>query len=96
MLSSDIYVACCLDIRPEGLAQNEKPLSRNRCADFTFKQNKPINAWVIIRGNTVLAFIGFRSGVAKVSVILGYGPALMGMGSRWGKKVTSKPGDLVS
>jgi ribosomal protein L39E len=65
---------------------DEKPLSRNRCADFTFKQNSPINAWVIVRGNTVLAFRGFRSGVAKGSVLLGYSPALMGDRISMGQK----------
>ena len=54
---------------------DEKSLSRNRRADFTFKQNRPINAWVIVRCNTVLAFRGFHSGVAKASVLLGYDPA---------------------
>ena len=50
------------------MQNDEKPLSRNRCTDFTFKQNRPVNAWVIVRDNTVLAFRGSRSGVTKGSV----------------------------
>ena len=89
MLSSDIYVACWLDNRQEGFVQNdEKPLSRNRCADFTFKQIRPINAWVIVRDNTVLAFRGFCSGVAKASVLLGCGP--LSMGGRNSMEATKK------
>ena len=68
------------------MQNDEKPLSRNLCADFTFKQNRPINAWVIVRSNTVLAFRGFHSGVAKCSVLLGYGPELMGDWISMGQK----------
>jgi len=76
---------------------DEKPLSCNRCSDFTFKQNRPINAWVIVRGNAVLAFRGFRRGVAKASVLLGYGPASIGDRNSMGqKKVASKREDRVS
>ena len=68
------------------MQNDEKPLSRNRCADCTFKQNRPINAWVIVRGSAVLAFRGFRSGVATGSVLLGYGRALMGDRISMGQK----------
>ena len=70
------------------MEHDEKPLSRNRCADFTFKQNRPINVWVIVRDDTVLAVRGFRSGVAKCSVLLACGTASVGdrfwMGQRSG------------